>query len=115
MFDCVMPTRNARNGTAFTRHGKMVFKNAAYTRDFRPIDEACGCYTCRHFTRAYLRHLFQAGEMLAPTLATIHSLYYYCELMRDVREAIEQNRFAAWRRDFVQRYQADAEDDARSA
>ena len=104
MFDCVMPTRNARNGTIFTRHGKMVLKNAVHARDSSPIDEECGCYTCRNFSRAYLRHLFQAGEILGPTLATCHSLYYYSELMREIREAIERDRFLAWRGEFVDRY-----------
>ncbi len=104
MFDCVMPTRNARNGTIFTRHGKMVLKNAVHARDSSPVDEECGCYTCRNFSRAYLRHLFQAGEILGPTLATCHSLYYYSELMREMREAIERDRFLAWRSEFVGRY-----------
>jgi len=104
MFDCVMPTRNARNGTIFTRHGKLVLKNAVHARDSSPIDEECGCYTCRNFSRAYLRHLFQAGEILGPTLATCHSLYYYSELMREMREAIERDRFLAWRGEFVDRY-----------
>jgi queuine tRNA-ribosyltransferase len=104
MFDCVMPTRNARNGTIFTRNGRIVLKNAVHKSDSTPIDEECGCYTCRNFSRAYLRHLFQAGEMLGPTLATIHSLYYYCELMRQIRKAIEKGNFAEWREEFFGRY-----------
>jgi queuine tRNA-ribosyltransferase len=115
MFDCVMPTRNARNGTVFTRRGKVVLKNAAYTRDFSPIDEECECNTCRNFSRAYLRHLFNAGEMLGPTLATFHSLYFYQELMRDMREAILEDRFAEWRDNFIDRYESGAVDSARSA
>jgi queuine tRNA-ribosyltransferase len=104
MFDCVMPTRNARNGTVFTRWGKMVLKNAQFARDFSPIDEQCGCETCRRHSRAYLRHLFAAGEVLGPVLATHHSLYFYCELMAKMREAIEADQFDSWRREFVERY-----------
>jgi queuine tRNA-ribosyltransferase len=104
MFDCVLPTRNARNGTVFTRQGKMVLKNATFTRDFSPIDEACGCDTCRHYTRAYLRHLFAAGEILGPVLATHHSLYFYCDVMRKMRAAIEADRFDAWRKEFTEEY-----------
>ena len=106
MFDCVMPTRNARNGTVFTRNGRMVLKNAAYARDFSPIDEECGCYTCQHFSRAYLRHLFMVNEMLGPALATYHSLYYYSELMREMRAAILQDEFQQWRNTFVDRYES---------
>jgi queuine tRNA-ribosyltransferase len=109
MFDCVMPTRNARNGTVFTRNGRIVLKNAVYKADSAPIDEECGCYTCRNFSRAYLRHLFQAGEMLGPTLATYHSLYYYCDLMRQIRGAIEASDFDRWRRGFVDRYTTGSE------
>jgi queuine tRNA-ribosyltransferase len=112
MFDCVMPTRNARNGTVFTRRGRMVLKNAKYTKDFGPIDESCGCYACRQFTRAYLRHLFQAGEMLGPTLATQHSLYFYAEVMRDMRRAILADGFADWRKTFTDTYNSGAGDDA---
>jgi len=89
MFDCVMPTRNARNAHLFTRHGVLRIRNAKYERDARPPDEACACYTCRSgFSRAYLRHLDKCGEMLGPMLATIHNLHYYQELMRGLREAI---------------------------
>ncbi len=109
MFDCVMPTRNARNGTVFTGNGKIVLKNAAHAGDPGPIDEACSCYTCRNFSRAYLRHLFQAGEMLGPTLATYHSLHYYCDLMRQIRNSIENGYFEPWRKEFVDRYTAGAE------
>ena len=112
MFDCVMPTRNARNGTIFTQNGKVVLKNAVHKGDSAPIDEECGCYTCRNFSRAYLRHLFQAGEMLGPTLATYHSLYYYCDLMRQMRSAIEHGNFARWRTEFFDRYQSGTEKDA---
>jgi len=97
MFDCVMPTRNARNAHLFTRHGTLRIRNAKYERDTRPLDEACGCYTCRSgFSRAYLRHLDRCGEMLGPQLATIHNLYYYQELMRGLRDAIAERRLAAF-------------------
>jgi queuine tRNA-ribosyltransferase len=106
MFDCVMPTRNARNGTVFTRKGRIVLKNASHATDAAPIDDLCGCYTCRNFSRAYLRHLFNAGEMLGPVLATYHSLYYYGELMREMRAAIERGDFSRWRGAFAERYQS---------
>jgi queuine tRNA-ribosyltransferase len=98
MFDCVMPTRNARNAHLFTRHGVLRLRNAAYQRDTRPLDEACTCYTCASgFSRAYLRHLDKCGEMLGPMLATIHNLHYYQDLMRGLRAAIAAGRLA----DFV--------------
>ncbi len=92
MFDCVLPTRNARNGWLFTRSGVLKIRNAAYSDDTRPVDEACGCYTCRHYTRAYLRHLQQANEILGARLATYHNLYYYQDLMRGLRDAVERSR-----------------------
>ncbi len=88
MFDCVLPTRNARNGQLFTSTGRLNIRNAEFADDARPLDEACGCYTCRHFSRGYLRHLFQAGEMTAGTLNTLHNLHFYLDTMRRVREAI---------------------------
>ena len=88
MFDCVLPTRNARNGQLFTSAGRVNIKNAEYADDARPLDEECACYTCRHFSRAYLRHLFQAGEMTAGTLNTLHNLHFYLDTMRRIREAI---------------------------
>ncbi|HSE13834.1 MAG TPA: tRNA guanosine(34) transglycosylase Tgt [Rudaea sp.] len=93
MFDCVMPTRNARNAHLFTRAGVLRIRNARFERDTRPIDESCACYTCRSgFSRAYLRHLDKCGEMLGPMLATIHNLHYYLDLMRGLREAIVAGR-----------------------
>ena len=93
MFDCVMPTRNARNAHLFTRHGVLRIRNAKYERDTRPLDETCTCHTCRSgFSRAYLRHLDRCGEMLGPMLATIHNLHYYQELMAGLREAIAEGR-----------------------
>ncbi|MBS0485969.1 MAG: tRNA guanosine(34) transglycosylase Tgt [Proteobacteria bacterium] len=95
MFDCVMPTRNARNAHIFTRTGVLRLRNAQYERDTRPLDETCACYTCASgFSRAYLRHLDKCGEMLGPMLATIHNLHYYQDLMRDLREAIVARRLA---------------------
>jgi queuine tRNA-ribosyltransferase len=88
MFDCVLPTRNARNGQLFTSAGRLNIKNAEYAEDERPIDPECSCYTCRHFSRAYLRHLFHAGEMSSGTLNTLHNLHFYLDTMRRVREAI---------------------------
>ena len=100
MFDCVMPTRNARNGWIFTRYGDIKIKNAFHKMDHRPIDEECACYACRNFSRAYLHHLHRTGEILGARLNTIHNLHYYQELMAEMREAIEQDRFADWRASF---------------
>ena len=93
LFDCVMPTRNARNGTAFTSEGKLVVKNARYARDGRPLDAACGCPVCGRYSRRYLRHLFQAGEMLGPMLTSQHNIYFYLDTMRKIREAIDSGEF----------------------
>ncbi len=101
LFDCVMPTRNARNGTLFTWQGRLNIRRAEYTADFRPIEEDCGCYTCRHFSRAYLRHLAVAGEILSARLNTVHNLYFYQRLMRTMREALAASRFAAFARPFL--------------
>ena len=98
-FDCVMPTRNARHGFIFTRHGTMNMKNEKYALDTRPIDEECNCPTCRRYTRAYIRHLFKAGEMLAMRLCVIHNLYFYNELTERIRTAIEEDRFEEFRRE----------------
>lgn len=100
MFDCVMPTRNARNGMLFTSQGRVVIKNSQYREDHRPLDEQCTCYTCRHYSRAYLRHLFQCREILAYQLNSIHNLHYYCTLMTDMRQAIAEDRFLDFRRKF---------------
>jgi queuine tRNA-ribosyltransferase len=107
MFDCVMPTRNARNGTFFTSFGKVAIRNARYERDRQPIDPACGCYTCRNFTRAYLRHLFTAGEVLALRLGTIHNLFFYLDLMRGVRQSIEQGNFREFKQEFLAKRSAE--------
>jgi queuine tRNA-ribosyltransferase len=101
MFDCVMPTRNARNGHLFTRFGDLKIRNARHRPDERPLDETCNCYTCKGgFSRAYLHHLERCGEMLAPMLATIHNLHYYLNLMREIREALDAGRFAAFATQF---------------
>jgi queuine tRNA-ribosyltransferase len=101
LFDCVMPTRNARNGHLFTRFGDLRLRNARYKDDPRPIDETCRCHACASgFSRAYLHHLDRCGEMLSPMLTSIHNLHFYLSLMREMREAIEQQRFAAWRAAF---------------
>jgi queuine tRNA-ribosyltransferase len=102
LFDCVMPTRHARTGWLFTSTGRLLIKHARYERDDAPIDPSCGCETCRSFSRAYLRHLFQANEMLAARLHTTHNLYYYLTLMGRLREAITAGRLAEFRREFYQ-------------
>ncbi len=96
MFDCVMPTRNARNGHLFTRFGDLRIRNARYKTDEQPIDPTCACPTCARFSRAYLHHLDRCGEMLAPMLASVHNLHFYVALMRDIRGALEEGRFAAF-------------------
>ncbi|MBM4777698.1 MAG: tRNA guanosine(34) transglycosylase Tgt [Archangiaceae bacterium] len=103
MFDCVMPTRNARNGFLFTSQGKLVIKHARYAKDPRPLDPACSCYTCRTYSRSYLRHLFNAKEIVAMRLNTIHNLHFYLGLMKEARLAIEQDRYAAFMKDFAAR------------
>ena len=104
LFDCVLPTRNARNGQLITRRGVLVIKNAQYAGDRDPPDPDCGCYTCRHFSRAYLRHLFVAGEMIAATLNTIHNLHFYLDLMGKIREAIVLGTFEKLRLEFHQTF-----------
>lgn len=103
MFDCVMPTRNARNGFLFTSQGKLVIKHARYARDPRPLDPACSCYTCRTYSRSYLRHLFNAKELVAMRLNTIHNLHFYLGLMKEARLAIEQDRYGSLLREFAAR------------
>ena len=100
MFDCVMPTRNARNGHLFTRFGDLRLRNARYKNDLRPVDETCTCYTCRHFTRAYLHHLDRANELLGSRLNSIHNLHYYLQLMQEMRDAIDAGGFG----EFVSRF-----------
>ena len=101
MFDCVMPTRNARNGWLFTQHGDIKIKNAGYKNDTRPLDADCTCYTCRNFSRAYLHHLHKVGEILGARLNTIHNLHYYQELMAAIRSSIEVGEFESFKKKFT--------------
>jgi queuine tRNA-ribosyltransferase len=96
MFDCVMPTRNARNGWLFTRFGDVKIKNARYKEDKEPLDSTCSCYACRNFSRAYLHHLNRTQEILGARLNTIHNLHYYLDIMRQMRDALDEDRFHAW-------------------
>ena len=104
LFDCVLPTRNARNGQLLTRSGPLVIKNARYAEDLQPPDPDCGCYTCRRHSRAYLRHLYISGEMAGATLATIHNLYFYLDIMARIRETIMFNTFERLRQEFRQTF-----------
>lgn len=104
MCDCVLPTRIARNGTAMTSHGKVVVRNATYERDWTPLDSECDCYTCKNFTRAYIRHLIKTGEILGARLLSIHNLRFLVRLMENVREAIEQDRLTEFRNEFYKNY-----------
>jgi len=106
MFDCVLPTRNARKGSVFTSRGRLVVKNAVYARDERPLDPECSCYTCRRYSRAYIRHLFQVGELLAQELATLHSLHFYLSTMRRMRKSIESGTFGEWSAAFLDTYRS---------
>lgn len=110
MFDCVLPTRNARNGTLFTSWGKINIKKQCYAEDHRPIDPECSCYTCRHFSRAYLRHLYMARELLSYRLNTLHNLHVYFSLMREIRNAVEEGNFSKWRKLFYEKRAAMEED-----
>lgn len=101
MFDCVMPTRNARNGWLFTRYGDIKIRNARYRDDTRPLDAGCGCHTCNLFSRAYLHHLQRANEITGSRLNTLHNLHFYLWLMAEMRQAIEEQRFSAWRAQFL--------------
>ncbi len=100
MFDCVMPTRNARNGWLFTRFGDVKIRNATHKNSLKPLDETCGCYTCRNFTRGYLHHLHRVGEILGSQLNTIHNLHYYLQLMQEIRDSIENHAFDAFVKQF---------------
>ena len=110
MFDCVMPTRNGRTGQAFTSRGKVNIRNARFTRDPEPLDPDCACSVCARYSRAYLRHLYQSGEMLAATLLSHHNLAFYLDTMRRVRQSIQLGRFDRFRRDFLERLNS-AEDE----
>jgi queuine tRNA-ribosyltransferase len=101
LFDCVLPTRNARNGTLFTSRGRVAIKNVKYARDERPLDEACVCYTCRHFSRAYLRHLFERNEISSAVLNTVHNLHFYLDIFRKIRHAIASNSFEVFKKSLI--------------
>jgi len=111
MFDCVLPTRGARTGLLFTNNGKVVIKNARYREDASPLDVFCDCYTCKNYSRAYLRHLFVAKEILAMVLNTIHNVRFYMNLMERIRTAIQEDRFVEFRREFLDRYVQEPEED----
>ena len=104
MFDCVLPTRIARHGMAMTSRGRVNIKNAAYERDFSPLDEECDCYTCRNYSKAYLRHLFKANEMLSSVLMTTHNLRFLIKTMENIRSAIEEDRFLEYKKEFYEKY-----------
>ena len=106
MFDCVMPTRNARNGSLFTSQGRINIKNQQYRRDFGPLDPACSCPVCRSYSRAYLRHLHLAREVLSLRLNTLHNLFFMLHLSAAMREAIRAGRFIEFKASFLQRYRA---------
>lgn len=108
MFDCVMPTRNARNGQVFTGRGKLNIRNARFARDQHPLDDDCGCMVCRRYSRAYLRHLYQAGEMLAATLCSYHNIAFYLDTMRRIRQSIALGEFGAYRSRFLERYHSES-------
>lgn len=111
MFDCVLPTRIARNGTTMTSQGRVVIRNAVYARDFGPLDPACDCYTCRHYSRAYIRHLIKSDETFGFRLTTIHNLYFLLTLMKRVRQAIREDRLLDFRREFFESYYGTSEPD----
>ena len=104
MFDCVIPTRYARSATLFTRRGKIRLTNRNYRRDFFPVDPSCDCYCCRNFTRAYLHHLFNANEILSATLAAIHNVHFYLNMVAEARAAIEAGDYPAFKKDFLEEY-----------
>lgn len=105
MFDCVLPTRIARHGNAFTRNGKINIKNAKYKEDFNPIEENCDCYTCKNYTKAYVRHLIVCNESLGGRLLSIHNIRFLIKLVEEIRESIKEDRFMAYSQDFIKRYQ----------
>lgn len=106
IFDCTMPTRCGRNGTAFTSKGKLVIRNSKYTKDPRPVDEECDCYTCSNFSRSYLRHLFNVEEILGPRLLTFHNVYFYTKLMERIRGSLVDGRFIQFKKDFETKYKS---------
>ena len=107
MCDCVLPTRIARNGTAMTSHGKVVVRNATYERDWGPLDPECDCYTCRNYTRAYLRHLHKSDELFGKTLLSIHNVRFLLQLSEDIRKAIQEDRLLDFKEEFLDKYGRD--------
>jgi queuine tRNA-ribosyltransferase len=104
MADCVLPTRIARNGTVLTSHGKLVIRNGKYAKDFSKLDPECDCYACTNYSRAYIRHLFNVGEILGPRLTTIHNLYFLIKLMENIRKAIKEDRLLEYKEEFYKKY-----------
>jgi queuine tRNA-ribosyltransferase len=104
MCDCVLPTRIARNGTALTSHGKLVVRNAEYAKDFTKLDPECDCYTCRNYTRGYIRHLIKCNEVLGARLLSVHNLRFLTKLMENVREAIKEDRLLEYKEEFYKKY-----------
>ena len=109
MFDCVLPTRNARNGSALTSQGSISIKNSGYEKDFTPLDPNCDCYTCRNYTKAYLRHLYKSNEILSSVLLSTHNLRFLISTMEKIRESIEQDRFSEYKREFYHNYYSEKE------
>ena len=105
MFDCVLPTRIARNGTAMTSQGKVVVRNAAYAKDFTPLDPECDCYCCKNYTKGYIRHLISVGESLGGSLLSIHNIRFLIKLTEDLREAIKNDNILEYRDEFIKNYQ----------
>ena len=106
MFDCVLPTRNARNGSYFTKDGNLSIKQERFIHDFSPIDRECNCKVCNNYSRSYLRHLFKEQEILSCMLASYHNLYFLNNMMKEIRQAINEDRFAQYRVDFLKRFRA---------
>jgi len=104
MFDCVNPTRYGRNGSAFTSRGRVVIRNGKYSGDYSPVDPDCHCYTCENFSRAYIRHLFNCGEILGLRLLSLHNVHFFLELMRQIREAIDNGTFTKFKQSFENKY-----------
>lgn len=104
MFDCVLPTRISRTGSAFTKYGKINLKNAKFTDDFSPIDESCNCYTCRNYSKAYIKHLYKSREILSSILLSIHNLYFIFNLVKDASNAISNNNFVSFKNEFLKNY-----------
>ena len=104
LFDCVVPTRFARTGTAFTNGGKIVIRNAPFSEDTKPIDEECSCFVCRQFSRAYIRHLINAKEMVGVTLLTYHNVWWYRKFVEEIRKSIEENRFLDFKKQFLSHF-----------